>query len=661
MKKKILFGTLAFFFIVLPLAADQGVVQPEGPVSDGSPLLLINAFAGVCILLVPVIFWLYLRARKHDPAVKTIAISVTLLVGALGVAFLADALQFWWPETSMNLWLRLLIATISFFTVVILLGELPRTVLAKSHTGLDKLVAERTNELSELNKRLELEVESRKLAEKEVAKREKRFRALIENITDGIVLNDENSVVLYQSPSVQRILGYSSDEGYHQAVIDLVHENDKAGFAKLYEDLATLPGQPLPFQFRFRHKSGHHVWLEGVVTNLLHDRNVNGYVANYRDISIRKEVEERLRQERYLLRTLIDNIPDYIYIKDLELRHIVNNKANVELIGASSEAETLGKTVLDYFDSAVAKVFMDADRRVLSTRQPVLNVEERVVAYNGDVRWLLTSKIPLVEHDQVVGLVGISRDITERKKAEDLLKELNASLALQASKLAASNAELERFAYVASHDLQEPLRMVRSFLQLLKKRTEGKLDEQSQQFIDFAVDGSERMKQLITDLLEYSRIGAVEERFEPVDMNAVVRQTLEILNEPITSAGATFEVKTLPTITGVKTQVGQLMQNLITNALKYRREVRPFITIAGMEEPFHWKFSVSDNGIGIDPRFFEKIFVIFQRLNNEGAYRGTGIGLAICKKIIEGHGGRIWVESVPGAGSTFHFTIAKRV
>lgn len=203
--------------------------------------------------------------------------------------------------------------------------------------------------------------------------------------------------------------------------------------------------------------------------------------------------------------------------------------------------------------------------------------------------------------------------------------------------------------------------MVRSFLQLLKKRTEGKLDEQSQQFIDFAVDGSERMKQLITDLLEYSRIGAVEERFEPVDMNAVVRQTLEILNEPITSAGATFEVKTLPTITGVKTQVGQLMQNLITNALKYRREVRPFITIAGMEEPFHWKFSVSDNGIGIDPRFFEKIFVIFQRLNNEGAYRGTGIGLAICKKIIEGHGGRIWVESVPGAGSTFHFTIAKRV
>jgi light-regulated signal transduction histidine kinase (bacteriophytochrome) len=168
------------------------------------------------------------------------------------------------------------------------------------------------------------------------------------------------------------------------------------------------------------------------------------------------------------------------------------------------------------------------------------------------------------------------------------------------------------------------------------------------------------MKQLITDLLEYSRIGAVEERFESVDMNAVVSRTLEILQGPIASTGATFQVKTLPSITGVKTQLGQVVQNLIANALKYRRDVQPKITIEANEESSCWTFSITDNGIGIDPRFFDKIFVIFQRLNNETQYKGTGIGLAICKKIVEGHGGRIWVESKLGVGSTFHFTISKR-
>lgn len=666
MKKRVLFGTLIILSgIIIPVVAqpeNQGNIEKIAvrvAISDWLHLLS-EIIIGVCAILIPLCLWPFMTKNKLWKSLKPVVISFSLFMITIGIIFLIDASLFWSSSDGIVVWSRIPGAVVSLIAVFVLFKIAPKVLQEKEPEGLEKLVAERTTELNELNQRLQLEIESRKQAEKEVAKREKRFRALIENISDGIVLNDENSKVLYQSPSVTRILGYTFEERHRKPVLDYVHEDDKDIFLKLYEDLAVLPGQPLHFQFRVKHKNGHYIWVEGIVTNLLHDRNVNGYVANYRDVTQRKKAEEKLRQERYLLRTLIDNIPDYIYIKDTQLRHLINNKANVELIGATSEAETLGKTVLDYFDAAIAQEFMEADRRVLSSGLPVLNQEEKIVGHTHEVRWLLTSKIPLVEHGKIVGLVGISRDITERKEAEILLNELNASLALQASKLAASNIELERFAYVASHDLQEPLRMVRSFLLLLKKKCEDKLDAQSHQFIDFAVDGAERMKQLITDLLEYSRVGRVQERAELVDMNDVVKRTLEILREQIASSGTTFHVKTLPTILGVNTQLGQVIQNLVTNAIKYRSQAPPEIAIESVEESTQWKFSVSDNGVGIDASFFDKIFEIFQRLNNESVRKGTGIGLAICKKIVEEHGGRIWVESKPGVGSTFHFTISKR-
>jgi PAS domain S-box-containing protein len=620
--------------------------------------IISDIVIGLCYFLIPCSLWFFLHKNKQWKF-RSILVLFILFIVACGSTHLMDAAIFWWPAYRVSALLRLFTAIVSVTTVIALIKITPRILQLRSPETLEKLVEARTAELSALNQRLQLEIESRKIAEKEVAKREKRFRALIENITDGIVLNNEKSVVLYQSPSVSRILGYTFEDRQGEPVINYVHESDKAGFTKLYEDLAQLPGQPLRFEFRFKHKQGHYIWLEGVVTNLLHDRNVNGYVANYRDISHRKIAEEKLRNERYLLRTLIDNLPDYIYIKDTQLRHVINNKANVELIGAASEEETLGKTVMDYFDPAIAMEFMQADRRVLEHGQPILDLEEKIVGHLNEVRWLLTSKIPLKDDSDVIGLVGISRDITERKKAELLLKELNASLAIQASKLEASNTELERFAYVASHDLQEPLRMVRSFLQLLKKKYDGSLDSEAHQYIDIAVDGSERMKQLIMDLLDYSRVGFVTEKFEQVDMNEVVEKALHYMQEQVKALNATVEVDSLPTITGSGTQLGQVIQNLISNALKYSNP-SPVVNISCKEDSENWQFSVRDNGIGIDSRFFEKIFIIFQRLHTQSEKRGTGIGLAICKKIIEGHGGKIWVESQAGVGSTFHFTIAKK-
>jgi len=254
----------------------------------------------------------------------------------------------------------------------------------------------------------------------------------------------------------------------------------------------------------------------------------------------------------------------------------------------------------------------------------------------------------------------VVNDITERNRYDRELRQLNDDLARRADELAASNAELERFAYIASHDLQEPLRMVSSFLQLLQKRYSGQMDAKADQYIHYAVDGAERMKALIMDLLEYSRVGTGKEGFGWVDTAAVMTEVGEIFREKIVTARARIEIGELPTIWGDKVQLAQLLQNLLSNALKYHSDRPPVIRIRAEGEDGHWLFAVEDNGIGIDPLFFEKIFIIFQRLHNRNDYSGTGIGLAVCKKIVERHGGKIWVESDEHQGSTFFFTINRK-
>jgi PAS domain S-box-containing protein len=243
------------------------------------------------------------------------------------------------------------------------------------------------------------------------------------------------------------------------------------------------------------------------------------------------------------------------------------------------------------------------------------------------------------------------RDVTERARAEQRLKET-------AAELARSNAELEQFAYVASHDLQEPLRMVASYTQLLARRYRGKLDDDADEFIGYAVDGAQRMQRLIQDLLAYSRVGTRGHAFEPVDCAAIVAQVVGDLRAAIAESAATVEPGVLPMVNADPTQLRQLFQNLIGNALKYRRpDVDPVVRITATRAGARWAFAVADNGIGIAPEYAERVFVIFQRLHTQAEYAGTGIGLAICKKIVERHGGRIRVEPTPGGGATFRFTL----
>ncbi len=244
----------------------------------------------------------------------------------------------------------------------------------------------------------------------------------------------------------------------------------------------------------------------------------------------------------------------------------------------------------------------------------------------------------------------LQQELTERKKAEEELKKT-------LSELKRSNEELQQFAYVASHDLQQPLRMVASYTQLLAKRYKDKLDKDANEFIKYAVEGANNMKTLIEDLLEYSRIQTRGNPFEVINFEEVLKDVLFSFHETIKEKDAEITHDYLPNILADKTQLIQVFQNLIDNALKFRSKDPVRIHISAKKNKNNWQFSVKDNGIGIDPEYFDRIFIIFQRLHRKSEYPGTGIGLALCKRIIERHNGKIWVESKVGKGSTFHFTI----
>lgn len=247
----------------------------------------------------------------------------------------------------------------------------------------------------------------------------------------------------------------------------------------------------------------------------------------------------------------------------------------------------------------------------------------------------------------------IMKDITEQKRKDEELRTKTKDLELQ-------NAELQQFAYFASHDLLEPLRMVNSFLTLLEKKYNDQLDETAHQYINFATDGAIRMRKTILDLLDYSRVGTQAWEEEMVDMNALMNEIMIVLSSSISETNAKISWGKLPQIKGGRTHLQLVLQNLISNSLKYKSpDLAPIIEISSSETETHWQFSVSDNGIGIDPKFFDRIFILFQRLHSKEEYAGSGVGLAIAKKIVENHGGKIWVESGKDIGSVFYFNIHK--
>ena len=257
----------------------------------------------------------------------------------------------------------------------------------------------------------------------------------------------------------------------------------------------------------------------------------------------------------------------------------------------------------------------------------------------------------------VIFVTKYKHAIEQRRKAEDAFKQANKDLRKYTDELKRSNSELEQFAYVASHDLQEPLRMVSSFTQLLSKRYKDKLDTDANEFISYAVEGANRMQRLINDLLSYSRINTKGRPFEETDCGEILGHVRANLHVAIEKSGALITNDHLPIVVGDASQLMRLFQNLVDNAIKFSDKEAPRIHVSAERKDDEWLFSVRDNGIGIDPQYHERIFLIFQRLHGKEEYPGTGIGLAICKRIVERHGGKIWLESEPQNGSAFYFTI----
>jgi PAS domain S-box-containing protein len=397
---------------------------------------------------------------------------------------------------------------------------------------------------------------------RQLNERDELFRLITEKAADMIAVVDTTGQRVYNSPSYERIMGYSPEELGATSSLEQIHPDDREKI-KVAAAEASRSGVGRGIEYRMRHKDGSWRVLESTASTILDaEGNVDKLVIVNRDITDRKLAETALK--------------DY----QIHLEELVAMRTT-ELIEANEQLE---------------------------------------------------------------------RDITERNRVQQ-------ELTLKLEELARSNADLEQFAYVASHDLQEPLRMVISYTQLLARRYRGKLDASADEFVDFAVDGATRMQQLIQDLLSYSRLTIRGKELQFTETGVACNAALENLRESIKNANAEVSVGPLPTVLADATQLAQLFQNLIGNAIKYRNKRRPEIGVDARSNGNEWVFSVQDNGIGIEPQYFERVFQMFQRLHTRKDYSGTGIGLAICRKIVERHGGKIWVESQPGQGSTFLFTI----
>ncbi|MDM8549055.1 ATP-binding protein [Desulfobacterales bacterium HSG2] len=357
---------------------------------------------------------------------------------------------------------------------------------------------------------------------------------------------------------------------------------------------------------------------------------------------------ELLIKSEEKFRRFFENEPEYCYMVSPEGTIMDINKSALDILGYS-KTEIIGKPVITtiYAPSSYQKT-EDLLKKWKETGE-VRNEELNIITKKGKERTVLLSAVAVKDDKgKILHSVSVQRDVTKRRLAEENLRKT-------AEELKRSNKDLEQFAYVASHDLQEPLRTVASYVQLLQRRYRGKLDADADEFIAFAVDGAKRMHFLLNDLLAFSRIKLLAP--DSVETGDILRQTLTDLRVAIEESGAVVTCDALPAVIGDRSQLSQLFRNLISNAIKYRREESPCIHITSEKKDREWVFSFRDNGIGIAPEYFDRIFVIFQRLHTRDKYPGTGMGLAMCKKIVERHGGRLWVESREGAGSVFYFTL----
>jgi PAS domain S-box-containing protein len=460
-----------------------------------------------------------------------------------------------------------------------------------------------------------------------------------------VAVTDVKGRITYANDKFCAISKYSREEllGQDHRILNSGH-HPKEFFQQMYRTITN--GKVWHGEIKNRAKDGSFYWVDATIVPFL---DTNGKPRQY--AAIRTDITERKRAEevRERLAAVVESSDDAIIAKTLDGVIIAWNRGAEKVFGYSSP-EAVGKSMRMLIPPERANEEPDILARI-GRGESVEHFETVRVRKDGKSIDVSVTISPIRDSGgAIVGASKIARNITERKHSEQRLAD-------KAEELARSNRDLEQFAYVASHDLQEPLRMVASYTQLLSERYGGKLDENADKFLGYAREGALRMQVLIQDLLVFSRVVRAGVTCKNVDCNVALEEAVQSLTAAIEESGGVVTHAALPNVWADQTQIAQVFQNLIGNAVKFRKEAPPAISVQAEKSGRNWLFSVSDNGIGIAPEYAENIFVVFQRLHARTEYPGNGIGLAICKKIIEHYGGTIGVESRVGQGSTFKFTL----
>ena len=500
------------------------------------------------------------------------------------------------------------------------------------------------------------DISERKIAELENQRIFEERNNILESIGDGFYALDANWIITYWNKQAEETLNKKRE--------DVVGKN----LWEVYEDAKELKfhseyHKAMETQIMVSFEEYHPVlglWFEVSAYP-----TKEGLSVYFKDVSIKKIAEQKIQETNERFEKVTEATNDAIWDYNFEDNILFWSR------GFSTLFQHDLNSIEPTFDFLINCIHPDDRNNFIEKIQQFLGdssktnwfEEYRFLKADGTYAYVMDRAIFLRNSEgRATRAIGAITDITYRKEYENSLTSLNKILKKQADDLAFSNKELEQFAYVASHDLQEPLRMVTNFLSQLEKKYKDQLDERAEMYIHYAVDGAKRMRQIILDILEFSRIGKIDERMDFIDLNQLVNEVVLFQNEVIKEKNAQIMVDELPTIFNHKTPLKQIFQNLISNALKYAKaDEAPLIEIRVKELQNEWQFSVKDNGIGISDEYFNKIFEIFQRLHVREDYSGTGIGLSIVKKILENMGGKIWVESQEGKGSVFLFRIPKHI
>jgi len=572
-------------------------------------------------------------------------------------------------------------------------GSVLGMIQLEARGGSERFCQEDLEVLAGVARHLAMVIENSRLHEEAMkAQRhelERRFQGIIEGAIQGILIHRQYKP-LFVNKAWAALHGYAVEEVMEMPTVLPLIAPEEREHAVGHEE-AQLRGEDIPARYEGRGltKDGTTIWLEKFTTVVDWDdgpavqtavidvsdrKRAEEALRNARDelekrvigrtaalgeanrlleaeIEDRQKKEERLRESESLYHSLVDHIPLCVARKDLQGTFTFVNPAMADMLGREPN-ELVGLTDYDLFEKERADKYRQDDEQVARSGR-LLELDETVPLRDGSVAYIHTLKTPTYDAEgRIIGTQLAFWDFTQQKQAET---ERNR----YAAELERSNRELEQFAYSVSHDLQSPLRTVASYCQLLQKQYQDALDDEAHEFLSGAVDGARRMKRLLDDLLSYSRVTTQAAQFLPADATAVLKEALNNLQAAIDENEAELSHDELPRVVCDATQLMQLFQNLIGNAIRYRRQEPPRIHIGVEEQPSAWKFSVRDNGVGIEPRHQDRIFQVFQRLYAEHEIPGSGVGLSICKRIVERLGGRIWVESEPGHGSVFHFTLPK--